>query len=169
MHFDRSPALLPVALQVARFLSPLVLLATLIKGFVFAARRQHHSLLHLFQKRHVIICGLGQKGLALAREIRRLPDAKKRWVLVIEKNPANELLATCEREGIFCRIGDATDPAVLNQARARHAREIIAVTPDDETNVRIALQLRSLALPPGKARPEGFIHLENIHFCIGYI
>ena len=159
MHFEHAPEPLPWELQAARFLAPLVLLATLIKGFVFAARRQHHSLLHLFQKQHVVICGLGQKGLALARQYR----ARNKWVLVIEKNPANELLATCERESIFCRIGDATDPAVLKQARARHAREIICVTPDDETNVRIALQLRSLKLPSGKERPEGFIHLENIH------
>ena len=163
MHFEHAPDPLPWELQAARFLAPLVLAVTLFKGFVFAARRQHYSLLHLSKKRHVVICGLGQKGLALAREIRRLPKASERWVLVIEKNPANELLALCEREGIFYRIGDATDPAVLKRARAQWAREIICVTPEDETNVRIALQLRALALPPGAARPEGFIHLENIH------
>ena len=53
------------------------------------------------------------------------------------------------------RIGDANDPGVLEQARARYAREIICVTPNDETNVRIAMRLRALNLPPGKARPEG--------------
>jgi len=159
MHFEEAPYPVPWELQIARFLAPLVLVVTLFKGFVFAARSHRHAFIHRSQSGHVVICGLGQKGLQLARQCRE----KKQWVIVIEKNPNNKLLSTCDDEGIYSRIGDATEPAVLKHARADHAKEIIIVTPEDETNLRIATEVRHLKLPEGSARPECFVHLENIH------
>ena len=159
MHFEHAPYPLPWELQVARFLAPLVLVVTLFKGFVFVARSHRHAFLHRSKHGHVVICGLGQKGLQLARQCRR----QGQWMIVIEKNPHNDLLSACDDEGIFCWIGDATEPAVLAHARAAHAKEIIIVTPEDETNLRIAMQVRQLTLPDPAARPECFVHLENIH------
>jgi len=159
MHFEQAPFPVPWELQIARFLAPLVLVVTLFKGFIFVARSHRHAFIHRSKHGHVVICGLGQKGLQLARQCR----SKKEWVIVIEKNPHNELLTICDDEGIFYWIGDATEPAVLAHARVVHAKEIIIVTPEDETNLRIAMQVRQLVVPVGHARPECFVHLENIH------
>ncbi len=159
MHFEQAPYPLPWELQIARFLAPLVLVVTLFKGFIFVARSHRHAFIHRSKSGHVVICGLGQKGLQLARQCRR----QGKWVIVIEKNPHNELLSICDDEEIFYWIGDATEPAVLAHARAVHAKEIIIVTPEDETNLRIAMQIRKLVVPDGHARPECFVHLENIH------
>jgi len=159
MHFEQAPYPLPWELQIARFLAPLVLVVTLFKGFIFIARSHRHDLIHRSKRGHVVICGLGQKGLQLARQCR----SKGEWVIVIEKNPHNELLTICDDEGIFYWIGDATEPAVLAHARVVHAKEIIIVTPEDETNLRIAMEVRQLTVPEKSARPECFVHLENIH------
>lgn len=159
MHFAQAPYPLPWELQIARFLAPFVLVVTLFKGFIFVARSHHRAFTHRSKRSHVVICGLGQKGLQLARQYR----SKGEWVIVIEKNPRNELLSTCDDEGIFYWIGDATEPAVLTHARASYAKEIIVITPEDETNLRIAMQVRKLAVPAGRARPECYVHLENIH------
>ncbi|HEY3862612.1 MAG TPA: NAD(P)-binding protein [Verrucomicrobiae bacterium] len=158
MHFDPVEHPLPWELQWARFLAPLALGAGLVKGFIYAAHSHRHAFLHWYQSGHVVICGLGQKGLHLAREYRK----KNRWVAVVEKDPQNEFLHLCAREHIHCIIGDAAEPAVLEEARAAEACEIIVLTPDDETNLRVAVQLSRLAPSPGRTPPNCYVHLENI-------
>ena len=158
MHFDAAPHPVPWELQIARFLAPLMLVVTLVKGFVYAAHSQRHALVHRSQSGHVIICGLGEKGMHLARDY----QGKHRWVVIIEKNGQNEFLALCERERIHYIIGDAGEPLVLEEARAAHAGDIIVVTPDDETNLRIAVQLSELTGKGGGRAPRCFVHLENI-------
>jgi voltage-gated potassium channel Kch len=159
MHFDQAPYPLPWELQIARFLAPIVLWTTLFKGFIMVARSHGHGLKHLFQSRFVVICGLGQKGLQLALQCQKNHE----WVIVIEKNPNNELLSICDDNGIYCLIGDATELTVLKQARVVHAKEIIIVTPEDETNLRIAIHVRNLELHDKSACLKCFVHLENIH------
>ena len=161
MHFDHVPGPLPWELQIARFLAPVIFGVSLFKGFLFAARSHQQSLKHQSQSGHVVICGLGQKGLQLARQCVKQKD--KKWVIVIEKNPHNELLSICDEEGIYYLIGDATEAAVLKAARAEFAKEVIIVTPEDETNLRIALQVRDLNKTSQLHSPECFVHLENIH------
>jgi len=158
MHFEGVPHPLPWTLQIARFLAPFVLLASLVKGFLYAARSHRRAFFHRSQRGHVVISGLGEKGLHLAREYRD----KHRWVVVIEKSAQNELLSVCDREHIHYIIGDAAEPSVLKEARATEAADIIVVTPDDETNLRIAVELCRLA-PCGAAKAPGcYVHLENI-------
>jgi hypothetical protein len=157
MHFDHVPQLLPWELQIARFLAPLVLGVTLLKGFVYAAHSHRPAFVLRSQSGHVVICGLGQEGLHLAREYRR----KQRWVVIIEKDGHNEFLSICDQEHIHCIIGDAAEPVVLKEARVEHAGQVIVVTPDDETNLRIAVQLCDLAQKCGGSGPECFVHLEN--------
>ena len=159
MHFERAPYPLPWELQIARFLAPLVLGFTLVKGFLFVAHSHRRAFQHGSMSDHIVICGLGQKGLQLAKEYRD----KKESVVVIEKDPSNELLTACDDAGIFYWIGDATDAAVLEHACVAAAKAVVVITPEDETNVRIALQIRRLAAHMNSKRPECFVHLENIH------
>lgn len=159
MHFDHTAQPVPWQLQVARFLAPFVLGITLVKGFIFVAHGHRRALLHGAQSDHIVICGLGQKGLQLARQCRK----ENKPVVVIEKDPRNELLRACDEAGVFYWIGDATESAVLARARAAYAKEVVVITPEDETNVRIAMQLRQLTANGRSMRPKCFVHLENIH------
>ena len=109
---------------------------------------------------HHVICGLGQKGLEVVRCLKQSqPDAR---VVVIDRQPEEQLADECARLGVCVIAGDATEPAVLKLARVAQAGEIVIITPEDETNVRIASQIRQL-MAANRTRPKCFVHLANIH------
>jgi len=90
---------------------------------------------------HVILCGLGDKGLLLAKAFRERGQA----VVIIEKNEANELIEVGRELGAFVVIGDATEPEMLTRARIGEAKYLIAVCGDDGANAGIAAHARDLA------------------------
>ena len=90
---------------------------------------------------HVVICGLGEKGLLLAKAFRQRGQA----VVVIEKNENNEFLSVCREQGAFVFTGDAREPETLEMARVAEARYLIAVCGDDGANAEIAAHAREVA------------------------
>ncbi len=90
---------------------------------------------------HVVICGLGEKGLLLARSF----HARGQAVVVIEKNENNEFLNVCREQGAFVLVGDAREPETLKMARVAEARTLIAVCGDDGANAEIAAHAREVA------------------------
>ena len=78
----------------------------------------------------VIIIGAGLVGRHLADTLIR--DNER--VLLIEKNPATAALASKEL-GMKVLEGDGNDPKVLEQAGARGADVLVAVTGEDEDNL----------------------------------
>ena len=110
---------------------------------------------------HYIVCGLGQKGQEVMRCLKR--HDREAQVVVVDCNPDEHFADECAALGACVIAGDATDPSVLRQARVTCAKEAIVVTPEDETNVRIAMGIRRLSLERKSKQPECFVHLENIH------
>lgn len=136
LHCEFSGRPLPWELQVARFLAPLVVGFAVVKAFLTVAHGHHRVLLHQSKSGHVVICGLGRKGLQLAKSFRE----QGKWVVVIEKDVNNELLQECENEGILYWIGDAGHLIQLKKARVHCAELLIAVTGDDGKNAEIAIR-----------------------------
>lgn len=123
-------------------------------------RREFRLLRLRFWSDHHVICGLGEKGWEIARGIKaRQPAAR---VVVIDPVLAPPLAERCDKEAICMLAADAAQPRVLEQARVARAREIIVITPEDATNVRIAAELCLHKPPPGRT-PSGFVHLSDIH------
>ena len=91
-------------------------------------------------KDHVVICGLGNKGLLLARAFRErgLP------VVVIESDETNKLLESSKEQGTILLLGDATEPEMLIKARVQTARYLIAVCGNDGANAEVAARARDL-------------------------
>lgn len=81
----------------------------------------------------IIICGGGKVGSSLAH---KMAANKKNKVLLIEQNAE-----TCQRlaEDLNAIIlnGDACEPGYLEEAQAKHADVVVAVTGDDEDNLVI--------------------------------
>lgn len=101
-------------------------------------------------KDHYIICGLGHWTIALIKELYE----RKKKVVVIEKNPRDELIPTCTQRGIPVIIGDATTEAILGRASLRQATCLIAFSNDDGTNIEITLAARRLLQSsPAENRP----------------
>lgn len=129
---EKAVSGVPVTLNIARFSAPLTLIALVILTFgkSFIDRMK----VRLFYKNHVIVCGLGGKGLRFARSI----NDKKDKVVVIEINPHNDEISRIRDEGIIVIVGNATDLHVLLDAGISNASNIIGVTGNDDVNIEIA-------------------------------
>lgn len=91
-------------------------------------------------RNHVVICGLGDTGLLLAKAFRERGDA----VLVIEREETNGLIEPCREQGSIVLIGNATEREILSQARVPEARYLIAVCGDDGANAEVAAHARDM-------------------------
>jgi voltage-gated potassium channel Kch len=90
---------------------------------------------------HVVVVGLGQVGLRLATSLREcgLP------VVVVEADEHHESVGHARAAKLPVVIGRGADPLVLGRLSLDRARALAAVTPDDLTNVEVAMTARSLA------------------------
>lgn len=132
---------IPWQLELARLLAPVVAAWAALRALA-ALFRERFELLRLRRWRgHVVICGLGARGLHLVREFRRHGQR----VAVVELDEENDWLRTCRDLGAAVVIGDARELGTLRRARARWATHVLAVCDDDGTNVAIAIALHRLA------------------------
>lgn len=127
-------------LQIARFLSALALLYIATEALISIFRDQVQLIRLRSMKNHIIICGLGQKGLLLADSYRQL----KERVVVIESDENNAMIGHCMDRGAVVLTGNAADSQLLRKARAHKARCVISVCGNDSTNAEVALNLRQL-------------------------
>jgi voltage-gated potassium channel len=87
---------------------------------------------------HVIICGFGHVGKALAQELAQ----RQVQFVVIDHQPEN--LAAAEALGYLTYSGNAIDESVLLAAGIKQANVLATVLPSDASNVFITLTAREL-------------------------
>lgn len=136
----RQGVTLSIFLQIARFLSPVLTVYVLTRVFMVAFKEQLELFRLVRTTSHFIICGLGQKGLLLTKDLRK----SDQQVVVIEQDSNNPYLKVCRELGVSTIIGDARDDNILLKAGVRQARHLIAVCGEDETNVEIAGKAETL-------------------------
>lgn len=129
-------------LNVARFVAPGVASYTVVQALAAIFREQAQLLRLWFVRNHVVICGLGRKGLLLAQGF----CSRNETVVVIERDPENPLVGACRDAGAMVVNGDATDADVLRRARVQRARYLFAVCDDDAVNAEVALDARRVVL-----------------------
>jgi len=130
----------PWELEVARILAPIVPAWTLIKALALLFREHIYMLRLRFYKNHVVVCGLGRKGLKLCRDFQH----KGYKVVVIEEDEENpHLQIVRDLKGIIL-IGDATDKYILQKARIGSAENVVMTCKDDGTNIEIAMAVHQL-------------------------
>ncbi len=131
---------LPWQLEIARFLAPAIAGYTAARALAQALRRQLQSLHAGFFKNHVVIAGLGKRGMLLAEAFYRRGER----VIVIESDDANDFIPLCVALGIPVLEGDARQAGTLLLAGIRRAARLFAVGSDDGINAEIAVQARTL-------------------------
>lgn len=100
---------------------------------VFGRRRMQHRIAGM--SNHVIVCGWGRVGRAIAREL----GAEGAKAVVIDNEP--------ERlEGVPhpVLLGDATEDDVLERAGVRRARALVAALSTDAGNLFVTMSARAL-------------------------
>jgi voltage-gated potassium channel len=119
-----------------------VLIEFFIEGYFgggFGRRRMEREIASMHD--HVILCGWGRVGRAIARSLR----AEKADVVVVDSSP--ERIATVDSPYVH---GDATDEDVLRAAGIARARVLITALNADADNLYVTLTGRSM-------RPDLFI------------
>lgn len=157
LEFPHQGHSIPWQLDVARFLAPGVVVYTAAKAFVEIFRDQLQLFRVRFQKGHVIICGLGEKGYLLCRSF----CAAGYRVVVIELHPENSRIRLCRDQGAIVLTGSGKDKALLRQARLQRARYLFAVCGDDGANAEIGAHVQSLAETCSDIELTSFIHISN--------
>jgi hypothetical protein len=153
-----------ICLELARFFAPL----SEIIGFIWlyigysdtAAEFTDKIFFRLSPGNHIVICGLGQKGFQLVKDL-----GKSNRVVVIEKHPSNPNVEECRALGILVYIGDASTPEILKKARVQNAKRLIAISGNDGTNVDIAVQVGEFLSTQGKRREnplECHVHIVDL-------
>jgi hypothetical protein len=146
-------------LQIARILAAAAALYIAAEALLSIFRDQVQMLRVRGMKDHVVICGLGRKGLLLCDSYRALGER----VVVIESDENNPMIGHCKDRGAIVLTGNAADPQLLRKARTHRAKQVISVCDSDATNTEIALFVRQLA-PEGKGRSLSCLaHIVDLH------
>lgn len=95
---------------------------------------------------HVILCGLGSVGFAVAEQLR----ARNMRVVIVDLTPEDSLFRDLAAQ-LPVILGDATRPDTLQRAGIRRARAVLAATSSDALNLEIGLTAQALVeeLRPG--------------------
>ena len=87
---------------------------------------------------HYIVCGYGQMGQHICKELRAKPVS----LVIVEKKP--DRVASAQRDGFIAVEGDATKDHVLIQAGVGKAKGLVSVVNSDVENLYIVLTARGL-------------------------
>lgn len=97
---------------------------------------------------HIIICGIGNVGFAIAQNLR----AKNLRVVVVDESPDDDLHRELSSR-VPVILGDATRSDTLVRAGIDRARSVIAATSSDAINLEIALTAQTLVEDRRPDRP----------------
>jgi voltage-gated potassium channel Kch len=126
------------ALEIARFLGPLVVGFAAFAAIVALYREQlHRGRLRLLRD-HVVIAGAGAAGFRMATAF-----DKGGWrVVVVDRDALAPALAGCRERGIPVVVADASDPEILERVGVDRATLIVATCGDDGINLDVAQAAR---------------------------
>lgn len=140
------------ALDIARFLAPVVAGWAALIAVVSLFRDRVQQLLIPFRHGHVVVCGLGYAGFEFVRKLR----AAGYRAVVIESDETNPRIPLCRNWGFPVVIGDAQLGPTLESAGLRRAARLLAVTSDSVVNTEIVLLAGRLAKDTAKKKAHVF-------------
>jgi len=151
----------PLEFEASRFLSPVVAASTVVATLLVVFHERLLVFLLRLRKNHVVICGLGRKGLLLTKGFIERGDQ----VVVIEQEQDNDLLDLCRDLGAIVIIGNATDSDLLGTARVHRAKYLISVCGNDGINAEIAVHAHEMVKHRKGKGLTCFIHISNPELC----
>ncbi|MGD9905045.1 MAG: NAD-binding protein [Vicinamibacterales bacterium] len=134
-----------LGLDAARFIAPALASYAAVRALLALFAGQVQRLMARFAREHVIVCGLGPQGMAVARGLR---DAGWR-VVMLEVDERRRAAFAAQSVGAVIG-GDATDPADLRRAGLARARHLIALCGDDHVNAEVVARAAAAATGGGR-------------------
>jgi len=152
------PDLVPVALHIARWLAPGILVYAVFKTIFSVLRKEIYLLKLRNYSKHVIICGLGEKGQRLADSFYERGDK----IVIIEKDSDNNLTNHNKGRGIVVLNENALDTTILKKARVERAKYLVTITGNDIVNVEILGLVREIKnKKPQNINLTCFAHIQD--------
>ena len=142
-------------LEVARFLAPAVAAFAAFKALAIIFREQLQLIKVKFFRDHVVICGLGKRGMLTAQKFREQGNR----VVIVELDEGNDLIGQCRDFGAVVFTGDATERALLRKAHVHKAKYLIAVSGDDGVNAEVSIHAFELVKSNKNRLLTGIIHI----------
>lgn len=149
---------IPWQLQISRFLSPALLAYTAVVALLELFRNQYQLYRVRFLNDHVVICGMGYKGLLLANEWRQ----QGYEVVGIERDQNVANSEQCKESGAIILIGNAADRGLLDKARIQSAKYLFSVCGDDGVNSEVAMYAREQCQQREQGVLTCFLHIEDV-------
>jgi hypothetical protein len=151
----------PWQLEVARLLAPASAAFAAIQALAVVFR-DHFQLLRLrFWKDHVVLCGLGEKGFALAKAFQECGDR----VVIIERDALNTFVGRCRGPRTIVLEGDATDTETLRKAGVKKARLLVSICGEDGTNAEVGVNARQMAKDRSGGPLSVTVHIVDVELC----
>jgi hypothetical protein len=123
-----------------KFILPMGAFLSSVRIVLTAVRHDFRAVLARRKKNHIIVCGLGDTGMRIVRNMR----SKGKTVVVVDQSEDAANLAVCDQLGIAVIKGDAINAEALSLAGVLKADAVIACTGNDVSNVNVSLQLKEL-------------------------
>jgi hypothetical protein len=158
-----SPATtgLPVTIEIARILAPLVSGYAALSGLVLLFHDRFQQLRIPLMRGHVVICGLGYVGSLFGDRLRKAGYQ----VVVVELDPANSFLQACRSWRSPVILGDARLEATLREAGLQRAAQLLALCPDDAVNTEIVAIARRNVTGRRRGQLRCLARIENSELC----
>jgi hypothetical protein len=149
-------------LEIARWLASFIAGYTALKALGIIFREQLQLLrIRFFLNDHIIICGLGTKGLLLSRKF-----IENRYsVVIIELDEENNNINECRDNGAIVILGNATVFDYLKKAGLKKAKYLLSVCGDDRINAEIAVQARNYAEKKRNKPLTTVVHIIDSQLC----
>jgi hypothetical protein len=125
LSFDTTIIDVNLKLEIARWLAPAIAAYTAVRALALIFSEQLQLFKIRFLRSHIIICGLGNKGLLLSQ---KFIDYGKE----------------CRDIGALVLVGNAVTSHILRRAGLRKAKYLFPVCGQDSINAEVAVQARKL-------------------------
>jgi TrkA-N domain len=143
----------PLAYQIARFLGPFVLVYAAVYTAVRVFRRQVDRFTVKWHKDHLVICGFGLQGQALAEAA--LKKNMKIAIVDQDVDTHQEAVRHLRQRGPApILIGDARKRETLKAAGVHKAEQIVVLCGTDEANGQIVAAIEKLMESHGPHEPS---------------
>lgn len=161
---------LPIWLEIARFLAPIVASYAALAGLYSLFRDRVQQIRVSFVRNHVVVCGLGYVGSVFLRQLRdsgafRSGLLRRLNVVAIEMDPANPLIEVWRSSGIPVIVGDAQLKRTLHTAGVQRAANLLAVCREDAVNAQITAVARELATGRHRGELHCLARIGNPQLC----
>lgn len=148
----------PVTLQIARLLGPVLAGYALIRGILVLSRDQIQLMwFRLFLSNHVIVVGLGTAGFRIATAF----HVQGYRVVAIERDASSTAIRGCRERGIAVVVGDAADKNILRTIRIDRASCLVVTCGDDRRNIDVAAAASDAARDRQRGVLTALVHLDD--------